>query len=76
MKNNIFWIKAMLLTVVILLCVWYLAFAFIIQFYTSQPGSDGLMYYPMAIIHLLVIVICILYFTSKINYWKKRHITK
>ncbi len=76
MNKNIFWIKAIFLIGVTVLCIWYLTFAFILQFYTVTPGSDRLMHYFMIILHLLVILICILYMIEKIVNWKKKYITK
>jgi hypothetical protein len=66
-----FWIKAALLIAIIFVCVFYLIFLFIMEFFTAYPKGENLFFYFTALIHLTVIAVCLLFLFDKISWWKQ-----
>jgi O-antigen/teichoic acid export membrane protein len=71
-KKSSFWVKSILLSAIITGCILYLIFLFVMNYLTVGSVDEiGITYYIMALAHLCVILICILYLLEKIRYWKR-----
>jgi len=72
MKTVQFWLKTILLTIIVGCSIMYLSFVGVMEFMTgSPPYNESFRFNIYLVLHITVMVLCVLYWIHKIRSWYK-----
>ncbi|OJW15245.1 MAG: hypothetical protein C0154_04525 [Mucilaginibacter sp.] len=71
-----FWSKTILLSILTVVCLWYIIVIAIFNILMLTPETRQITYYCIALLITIAFFGCIIFYINRINLWRKRHLLK